>query len=272
MERERVSSKVKSEDPILTKTECHIHELYSKKQNPLARFGFSVTKKQTSHSNASATNCTSASNGAASATGSESSGSIAVSTGFSTPTAPQVRVQSCQGIFHKYMSTQMKKGALMSMSKALLLYGHNCAIHTKSDYVFGKIEPYYQVFSKGCTENVECINRKAGSPKAHWSCDSCDVFVKGKHGYKISQIIRARSSNIKRAIVASERSEMTESDYAEMKNFVDHNINSGWSKAEIAFVNKLRTEMKYYDKVKSLKDSEGKAVVVDSFEGRVPSQ
>jgi hypothetical protein len=40
----------------------------------------------------------------------------------------------------------------------------------------------------------------------------------------------------------------------------------------MALVNKLRTEMKYYEKVKSLKDSEGKAVVVDSFEGRVPSQ
>jgi hypothetical protein len=186
LERERVSSKVKSEDPTLTKTECRIHELYSKKQNPLARFGFSGTKKQTSHSNASATNCTSASNGAASATGSKSSGATAVSTGFSTPTAPQVRVQSCQGIFHKYMSRQTKKGVLMSMSEALLLYGHNCAIRAKSDYVFGKIGPYYQVFSKGCTGNVECLNQKAGSPKAHWSCDICDVFVKGKCGYRIS--------------------------------------------------------------------------------------
>jgi hypothetical protein len=65
---------------------------------------------------------------------------------------------------------------------------------------------------------------------------------------------------------------MTKFDYAEMKNFVDHNSDSGWSKAGMASVNKLRTEMKYYEKVKSLKDSEGKAVVVDSFEGRVPSQ
>jgi hypothetical protein len=31
LERERVSSKVKSEDPTLRKTECRIHELYSKK-------------------------------------------------------------------------------------------------------------------------------------------------------------------------------------------------------------------------------------------------
>jgi hypothetical protein len=65
---------------------------------------------------------------------------------------------------------------------------------------------------------------------------------------------------------------MTESHYAEMKNFVDHNSDSGWSKARMALVNKLKTEMKYYEKVKSLKDSEAKAVVVDSFEGRVPSQ
>ncbi len=40
----------------------------------------------------------------------------------------------------------------------------------------------------------------------------------------------------------------------------------------MALVNKLRTEMKYYEKVKSLKYSEGKAVVVDSFEGRMLSQ
>ena len=57
-----------------------------------------------------------------------------------------------------------------------------------------------------------------------------------------------------------------------MKNFVDHNATSGWSETGKALMNKLKTEIKYYKTVKSLKASDGKGVVVDLFEGRVPSE
>ncbi len=65
---------------------------------------------------------------------------------------------------------------------------------------------------------------------------------------------------------------MNELDHAEMKNFVDHNATSGWSETGKTLMNNLKAEIKYYETVKSLKGSDGKGVVVDSFEGRVPSQ
>ncbi len=65
---------------------------------------------------------------------------------------------------------------------------------------------------------------------------------------------------------------MNESNHAEMKNFVDHNATSGWSETGKSLMNNLKTETKFYETVKSLKGSDGKGVVVDSFEGRVPSQ
>ena len=100
---------------------------------------------------------------------------------------------------------QLKMGAHMSMSEALLMHDRNSSIAAQSNYVVGKIGECYQIFSKDCTGNDAFLNRKVGTPKAHWSCNSCNAFVKSKRSYKISQTICNQSKKIKHAIVASER-------------------------------------------------------------------
>ena len=115
LERERVLSEVKSSNQSLTAGEHSFHEQSSKKQNPLVHFGFSIAKeKSTTPDN---TACESPADNA-----------VIVNTAVTTAAVPQTRVQSCQGIFYDSMSMQLKKGAHMSMSEALLMYGHNCSI------------------------------------------------------------------------------------------------------------------------------------------------
>ncbi len=56
---------------------------------------------------------------------------------------------------------------------------------------------------------------------------------------------------------------MNKSNHEETTNFVDHSTTSGLSETGKALMNKLKTEIKYYKTVKSLKGSDGKGVVVD---------
>ena len=270
-----IQAKIASKDPSLTKAQRQFYKMESKSATSIKAF-FPVKKTQKPPSEPSSTvESTSAQTEAGSTVDTSTEGSMmnnvplaASDTGdvtMSVNITPKRCTQYCEGLFHNY-----RPAAKKSMSAVLTVYGETCVVAEGSNYKFGMVGNHFQVFAKECTGSNP-VNRSTGTKKiAHWNCRSCFELHK-KTGFKISQVLRDRVKKISKAMsVLDRKDELSDFDYEDLKNILKGE-DKYWSERGLAFRDKVRREVNYYESVKKLGRSQSTSTILSS-NGNVPSK
>jgi hypothetical protein len=163
-------------------------------------------------------------------------------------------------VLHKFKTQRLQT--------SLKIYATYCNVDEDNDYFLVKYGAFHQCYAVGCNGSGGVLRGGSGFR----ACSKCEE-LRERRGNKITQTINKRSDKISRAIEATKRSELSDRDYHDMKNFTK-TANKHFSVDGIALKESVDYEIKYYLRVQSLptkvkeevcSDSNGKTPCKDKF-------
>jgi hypothetical protein len=103
------------------------------------------------------------------------------------------------------------------MGIQIFIYAQHRSISIDSDYKFGMVGNYHQLFASAC--NGSGATSLDGVNSTHWACRTCKAITTQRRK-KIAQTIRDRSAKITVVLTAMNQKELTPPDLSAMKNFL----------------------------------------------------